>query len=241
MKGRLSGRGLAGLVAIGLAAACGGNLDLAQRDGGAGQDTDAGPPDGASPGSLLFTGGLPGEDGGCSPASSAIPSSAKDAPGGSCWGCVAQGCSKQLAACAADCSCNATITGELGCLENKGGDCLAPPQASDDDALGAANICIQEASIECGCSGSIPDASAGCTPLGGGGGGGGNGECTSNFGETCGGTNYQVVCACPAASCVCFSGMSVTKTVSFDGCPYCPGGPGPNSSTDLLALCGFPH
>jgi hypothetical protein len=232
-----------GIVAIGLVAACGGELDLTQRDGGAGQGTEAGAPDGAtpSPGSLLFTGGSPGDDAGCSPASSALLLAATDAPSsGSCWSCVAQGCSTQLAACAADCSCNAIVTGELSCLESSGADCLAPFVASDDDATVATNICIQEASIECGCTGSTPDASAGCTALGGGG-GGGNGQCTSNVGETCDGTNYQVVCACPEANCVCFSGTSATKTVSFSGCPFCPGGPGPNSGTDLLALCGFPH
>jgi hypothetical protein len=229
-----------GIVAIGLAAGCGGELDLAQHDGGAGQDTDAGAPDGAPPSNLLFTGGSPGDDAGCSPASSALLLAAKEALSGTCWSCVAQGCSTQFAACAADCSCNAAITGDLNCLENNGSDCLAPAQASDDDSTTAVNLCIEEASVECGCLSPTPDASAGCTTTGGSG-GGGNGECTSNFGETCGGTNYQVVCACPEASCVCFSGMSATKTVSFSGCPFCPGGPGPNSGTDLLALCGFPH
>jgi hypothetical protein len=78
-----------------------------------------------------------------------------------------------------------------------------------------------------------------CTPMGAGG-GGGNGECTSTFGEMCGGTSYQVSCDCPRGSCVCF-GQSTT-VVSFTGCPACPGlsniGP---TTDDLLTLCGFPR
>jgi hypothetical protein len=74
----------------------------------------------------------------------------------------------------------------------------------------------------------------------GGSGGGGNGECTSEFDETCGGVNYRVVCACPEGTCVCFDDMQ-THVIKFEGCPYCPGGPGPNSASDLYAACGFPH
>jgi hypothetical protein len=77
-----------------------------------------------------------------------------------------------------------------------------------------------------------------CTPMGAAG-GGGNGECTSSFGETCGGTNYQASCSCPRGSCVCF-GLSTT-VVSFTGCPSCPGLAPGSTTDDLLALCGFPH
>jgi hypothetical protein len=87
----------------------------------------------------------------------------------------------------------------------------------------------------------VPDAeSTACTKSGGGGGGGG-GECMTTFSETCGSTNYQVSCACPRGSCVCFG--PTTHVVGFAGCPSCPGfGPNPAITTDdVLALCGFPR
>jgi hypothetical protein len=87
----------------------------------------------------------------------------------------------------------------------------------------------------------VPDAeSTACTKSGGGGGGGG-GQCMSTLGELCGSTNYQVSCACPRGSCVCFG--PTTHVVAFSGCPTCPA-LGPNAGTttdDVLALCGFPH
>lgn len=83
-------------------------------------------------------------------------------------------------------------------------------------------------------------ASAACTQMGGAGGSGVPGECSSTFGEMCGGTSYQVSCTCPRGTCVCF-GLSTT-VVSFTGCPSsCPGfSPGPTTD-DIFALCGFPH
>jgi hypothetical protein len=110
-----------------------------------------------------------------------------------------------------------------------------------NDAQSNLSQCLTQASFECGCEGAPQqDASSGCVMTGGGG-AGGNGQCTSNFSETCGGTTYQVVCACPAGSCACFSGSTAT-TVSFSGCPYCPGGAaGPNNENPLFAMCGFPQ
>jgi hypothetical protein len=81
-------------------------------------------------------------------------------------------------------------------------------------------------------------ASTPCNQTGGGG-GGGNGTCTSTFGETCGGTNYQVSCSCPRGSCVCF-GQSTT-VVNFTGCPSCPGLGSSFATDDIFALCGFPR
>jgi len=88
-------------------------------------------------------------------------------------------------------------------------------------------------------------ASTTCAQEGGGSSGGGSsseGGCSSMFQETCGNTIYQVSCACPRGSCVCFG--PTTTVVSFTGCPSCPGLPlTPNNLTgaDALALCGFPH
>lgn len=76
-------------------------------------------------------------------------------------------------------------------------------------------------------------ASAGCIPVGGGAAGPINGECTANFGKTCGSTSYQVSCSCPDGYCVCFGAS--THAVRFTGCPYCPGSP-----AQAFALCGFP-
>jgi hypothetical protein len=92
----------------------------------------------------------------------------------------------------------------------------------------------------------------GCTPMNVGGAGGGQGECTSMFGETCGGIDYQATCACPQGTCACF-GPS-THVISFKGCPACPGAlPNPPGTIgglttkgaltmdQVFALCGFPH
>jgi hypothetical protein len=165
-----------------------------------------------------------------------------DPTAGACWSCVAKGCSNQLGVCAGDCACNEALTNELSCLEGGGtsASCFFPMDAADDDATIAARQCVVEASYECSCDESPPLDASTCTQLGGSG-GGGNGQCTSTFSEACGGTTYQVVCACPAGNCACFEGTTSTKVVSFEGCPFCPGGPGDNSADDLLTLCGFPH
>jgi hypothetical protein len=233
--------------------ACGGSVVLFASDGGAENGEDAsggsssGGVSGTSPTQGASTGGSsPGKapgDAGCSTSALAFAPPASTA---ACWSCVQTGCATQLAACAADCSCDATVAGDVSCV-NGGTDptaCFGPNIGpGSDDALNAIVNCVLEASYECGCESSPPDASAGCVQTAGSG-AGGNGNCTSAFGEMCGNTNYQVVCACPESRCFCFNDADPdagTTVVTFDGCPYCPGGPGPNSSTDLLALCGFPH
>jgi hypothetical protein len=75
----------------------------------------------------------------------------------------------------------------------------------------------------------------------GGGGGIGNGSCEQSFGEFCGSTNYQVDCACPHGSCVCYG--PTTHVVTYPGCPSCPSvqpAVGPGSIAEVFALCGFP-
>jgi hypothetical protein len=220
--------------------ACGGSVGLSASDGGVANGEDA-----SSGGKTMPTSpsqGEAGDDAGCSTSALTFAPPASTA---ACWSCVQTGCATQLAACAADCSCDATVAGDVSCVN--GG---ANPSAcfglnigaGNDDALSAVATCVLEASAECNCNGPPPDASAGCVQTGGGG-SGGNGNCTSNFSEMCENTNYQVLCACPESRCFCFNGADPdagTTVVKFDGCPYCPGGPGPNSTTDLLSLCGFP-
>ena len=244
-------RRLSGLITIFVASACSRTeLGIAGEDyRGAGQDAAevVAAPNGGSP---PFTGepdpaqaeptgatdsGPPGSaaaaDDGCS--ASVLPYRPPDTAFAACWGCAAKGCSSQLAACVADCACNTALAGALACLDRGGGpECFTSLPADGDPSPSALGQCLLFATLECGCGGApVPDAST-CTLIGSGSGSAGNGECESNFGETCGGTNYQAVCACPEGNCVCFSGVS-THVVSFTGCPYCPGGPGPGSS-------GFP-
>ena len=236
-------------------AACGGSVVQLASDGGVanGEDASTGSSSGGgvnstSPTQGVSTGGsspgeASGDDAGCSTSALTFAPPASTA---ACWSCVRTGCATQLAACAGDCACDATVAGDVSCVNGGAnpGACFTPNVGpSTDDALNAIVTCVLEASSECNCDSPPPDASAGCVQTGGGG-SGGNGNCTSNFGEMCGNTNYQVVCACPESRCFCFNDADPdagTTVVKFDGCPYCPGGPGPNSSVDLLSLCGFPH
>ncbi len=252
-------------VIIGLTAACGGDLSAGRSDGGSGQSegVDAAPvgqasssSGGSSGGTLVGSGssggspGLPiessGDDGGCAAGTNILTHESPNPTSEACLACVTKGCQAQLAACANDCACNGAVASAEECVDNEDpSGCfgrLVVDNGSSDETLSATTTCLSMASIECACGETLPDASdPGCTQTGGGG-SGGNGECTSNLGETCGGVNYQVVCACPEGSCVCFSQSSSTKVVSFDGCPYCPGGPaGGQSASDLYDLCGFPH
>ena len=86
------------------------------------------------------------------------------------------------------------------------------------------------------------DGAMACTP--GGGGIGGSNGCMTNFGEMCGATNYQVVCSCPQATCVCFG--PTTHVISNPFCPSCPlPSPGRDmtaqaAAAKVLAACGFP-
>jgi hypothetical protein len=198
------------------------------------------------------SGGPPGfpietiaDDGGCAPDANIVTHQSPNPESQACWACVSKGCATQLTACANDCACNAAVASVEECVDQ--GDpnqCLAPLPLGDqsDETLATTSNCLMMASFECSCGDNLPDASdPGCTQTGGGG-SGGNGECSSNFGETCGGVNYQVICACPEGSCVCFSQSSSTKVVTFNGCPYCPGGAaGGQTANDLYDLCGFPH
>jgi hypothetical protein len=252
-------------VGVGLAAACGGQLEAEHSEGRTGSTLDGGSSSGASSSGSVSPGGSsgsssgsvssggsgsssgstglndPGDDGGaCSPG----PSLETNEPpaDGACWSCIEKGCASPLAACVDDCSCNNAVAAAFRCVDSgqKAGPCVLPliTDASDPALLAVSN-CILQTNAECGCGDALPDASnPGCTQTSGGG-SGGNGQCTSNFGETCGAMSYQVVCACPQASCVCFAGGS-THVVDYAGCPYCPGG-GPMTMDDAYTLCGFPH
>jgi hypothetical protein len=224
---------LLALAAIGSVVACGGRLASESSDWAA-RGADGGTsstPVGSSTGTEL-----PVSDGGCeaSPVTFTPPESSA-----ACWSCVATGCAKQLAACSCDGACESAMAEDVSCVNGGGTVGCFAEQPADDDALVALNLCVSEASVECSCGDAPPSTTAACVQIGGGG-GGGNGECTSNFGETCGAANYQVVCACPEGTCVCFSGTD-THVVTFDGCPFCPGGPGLTSGADMYEACGFPH
>jgi hypothetical protein len=81
-----------------------------------------------------------------------------------------------------------------------------------------------------------PTFSAGsitCTPSSGLDGLNSAGECEYSVQETCGDVSYEVACACPQETCVCFG--SSTSVVPFDGCPVCP------TTEYAFGLCAFPH
>jgi hypothetical protein len=84
-----------------------------------------------------------------------------------------------------------------------------------------------------GASPPLGDAAAGCTGPVVGSSSAGPGECDWSSGVTCGGANYQIECACPRGSCVCFG--PTTHVVNYPGCPSCS-----MSLAQTFALCGFP-
>jgi hypothetical protein len=258
-------RRLLGLAAIGLAAACGGTVTTEKSDGGAAQaQGSSGAAHAGSNGASLggSSGGLTGSAGSSGGtfigSSSSGPS--EDTDGGcganilqftptggmdACWSCVSKACAMQLTACSTDCQCNAAIGGALHCA-GSGSDapgCFtsALMNANDDQAQAMAAACVLNSGAACNCLGPAPTpADGGCVQTGGGS-SGGNGQCTSDFSETCGSRSYQVVCACPQGSCACF-GPSSTTAISYAGCPDCPGiGIDSTTSDDLLTRCGFPH
>jgi hypothetical protein len=174
-----------------------------------------------------------------------------------CWACVKTACQSQVTQCAADCTCNDTVTKLLECIDQGEAAplCFLPAfNSAGDNAQTAVQNCFMTAyQAQCGVcattSGAVPDAataeasppagdgaSAACTPTGGGG-GFGNGECEQDWGKMCGGTNYQVDCACPRGSCVCFG--STTFVIPYAGCPSCPSATA--SENAIFALCGFPY
>jgi hypothetical protein len=251
---------LLGLAAIGLASACGGRSGLLAPEGGDGggqQDaawsvevSDSAP---SAPTPSVVSGAPDSaiaEDGGCS--ASLLTYESPSAAFGACWTCAKKECSSQLTACAADCACNDAIARALSCADKGGG--TAPCFLSAFDSAGdptqmAVSACLMMAYNQCSCAigpnpGPTPTVDAAppttCTQLGGSG-GFGNGQCDNTSGEMCGGINYQVSCACPRGSCVCFG--PTTHVVSFPGCPYCPSDPpvGPTTIAQVFALCGFPH
>jgi hypothetical protein len=252
MRVRSTALGFLLLAGIGLAAACGGQVEAEHSDGRTGSTIDGGASSGgASSGSVSASGssggassggtGLDdvGDDGGaCSPGPSLVTT--EPPPDGACWSCVEKGCASQLAACADDCACNNAMAAVFSCIDsgNKPGDCLVPTISAGNDPTLTASNCVFDATYECSCGEALPDASdPGCTQTGGGGGGSSE-ECTSNFGETCGAMSYQVVCACPEGSCACFAGGS-THVVDYPGCPDCLGSA--MTAADAYTLCGFPH
>lgn len=167
-----------------------------------------------------------------------------------CWGCIANGCPTQLAACARDCNCNASVAQALACID-RGGDVLScftsTLGAATDSATSAFTSCLVSAGADCRCStlpGGVaqPDASPACVETGSGGSFSGSAGCSSTLQEVCGSASYQVVCSCPRGTCVCFG--DTTTVIAFQGCPYCPGGgitaPGSPTDADMFAACGFP-
>jgi hypothetical protein len=174
-----------------------------------------------------------------------------------CWSCVEGGCSTALMACAQDCGCNKSIVSALGCV-NGGGtpfSCFSPAiTAGGDPATSSLASCLLQAGSDCGCQENtpgggpgmpppVPDASAACM-ITGGGSTSGDGACSSTIQETCGGTEYQAVCACPQGRCVCF-GNTTTTVINIGSCPYCPEStlksPNALDPNAVLSMCGFPQ
>jgi hypothetical protein len=185
-----------------------------------------------------------GADAGCGPniLTAAVGSGFAD-----CWDCAARECTMQIVGCANDCACNGAIAGALACADSGAPalSCFAPVEARGGVAGTALLMCLLKASSACSCMTPTNPPSPpppACT-LTGSGGTNGSGTCTSQFGETCGSTNYQVVCGCPQGTCVCFG--DTTTVVKFDGCPSCPApvatSPGATTSQELFKLCGFPQ
>jgi hypothetical protein len=175
-----------------------------------------------------------------------------------CWSCASNACSSQLKACAADCTCDDAIARALACVDEGGGiaSCfLSAFNSAGDSTQSAAQECLMMAYGQCTCPASsnqgspatvdaapppaVDDGGA-CMPMGGGG-DEGSGECNQNWSEMCGSTNYQIDCACPRGTCICFG--PTTNVVSYPGCPYCPSEPavGPTTLAQVFALCGFPY
>jgi hypothetical protein len=163
-----------------------------------------------------------------------------------CWNCIWGGCSTQLEACANDCACSQSVSQAIACTGSGGSSfqCFAPLAPLQSGPLMGAEMCLSFALGECpACQTGfstppIPSASS-CTKLGTAN-GGGSGTCITTVSEKCGDTSYQVVCACPQATCACMG--PTNKVLPFASCPNCPApSPGTTASGDLFALCGFPH
>jgi hypothetical protein len=189
-------------------------------------------------------------DAGCAP-SSWQPGQSFSA----CWDCIWRGCWKQLTACAAECGCSQTVAKGIACANagNSPSSCLGPGVGPGPGGTGGGldpsiGPCLSLAASECGCASGSAGGTAtsvpACAPMESGGAGGGNGQCENTVTETCGGTVYQVTCACPQATCACIGPSS--QIIPYSGCANgCPGfGPAPPQQSQLAALltqCGFPH
>jgi hypothetical protein len=259
--------GLLASIAAVAASACG-RSDLLLEEGG-GEGTSSGATPGGSgsssgaassgTGQIPSSGSVGASSGSSSPCSPSFFEDPVPASIGGCWACVEKACAVPLMECAADCTCNQAIKTALSCVA-KGGSAVScfTPELMGLTASPALAMCLLQGNGECGACGETdggdtvtmaPDASpAGCVP-GGNGATAGGGSCSSTITETCGGTVYQAVCACPEARCVCFG--DTTTVVPISGCPYCPNAfsgvpgeppePGALTTDQVFSLCGFPR
>jgi hypothetical protein len=117
---------------------------------------------------------------------------------------------------------------------------VAPGTTSAPGAQPPIGTSSPPASAPDGSTSVAQDASATCISAGGGG-GSGAGSCDAEWSVKCGATSYQVDCACPRGSCVCFG--PTTTIVAYPGCPICPDlGPGFSMGlAEVFSRCGFPY
>ena len=167
---RSMARGLLGLATLGLTAACGGQLAASESDGGARPDGATSGAVSPAPTAAVGSGSSGGSSGaGAAPSGSSEtaspPSEGADAgacganilthaPGtafGTCWSCIAKGCSTQLAACMVDCACNGEIARALTCSDTgQASMCFLPTVTSGGDMQQAAmGNCILQVNVQC--------------------------------------------------------------------------------------------
>lgn len=121
--------------------------------------------------------------------------------------------------------------GSVAAVETDGGAANSVVGTSSGPGMDAASEAAPDGAPEA-CT-PIPPTGTSMGPLGS------PSSCSSVFGKTCGTTTYQVSCDCPKGICVCFG--ATTTSVTYNGCPGCPGvanGPGVD---EILRLCGFPE
>jgi len=165
-----------------------------------------------------------------------------------CWSCAKNVCASQLAACAADCTCNSTVASALACVQDglSVETCFQATFGSTSDTVEASvEACLlQQAYSACNCAAVLeteggasrePDAATTIGPAPGMTLPGIGNVCFSIWGGTSGSTPYQVTCTCPDATCTCFG--PTTHVVTYPGCPRCSPTIG---GAELFALCGFP-
>lgn len=225
-----------------------------------GSSTSSGAP-GSSSGSVLS---LPVDDG-CTP--SVAPFQPVGEASTACWDCASAACSTEIATCRGDCVCSEALSSALSCLAagNPAGPCFSSPSDTvNDSAWSAVTSCIVGAGGGCGCPGVLSvvpgsaassggsgngslDASGHELPPGcivSGGGFGDSPQCSSNVFVKCGGTQYEVVCQCPQATCTCLGPGSSAHVIPYSAshCPTClPSVISPSEAADVFARCGFPE